>query len=456
MREQSLPTVTGFNPDIIPWHREVIDLVRHDFDYSKGNLEILLSGSVGSAKTLLVAHLITTHCLLYPGARAAVCRRALPDVKKTIWEEIINHLEPDYKEGRDWWQNRAEMVIYFRNGSKIQAVSWADRRYKRFRSMKFSAIAFEEMVENDEEDRQAFIEAKARLRRVPGVTENFFIGATNAGEPSHWIHKYFMDEPREKPRPTRRVFYSLTEANPFLDPVYVQQLKADYTKKEVMRYLEGQWIELNTEAIYYAYKSETNYRARQVYTIDKNHPIWISHDFNIAAGKPMSAILFQYIDDTFHFFAEAVIEGARTAELIEDIDGRGLLFKGIPYMVCGDAAGKNKDTRSSRSDYDIIMRELQTRDINATFKVLPSNPPIRTRHNEVNRYCENGLGLSRLFLYHGCKVADEGMRLTKLKPGASYIEDDSKAYQHVTTAIGYGVSTVLRLSKAQSGGTIIL
>jgi len=45
----------------------------------------------------------------------------------------------------------------------------------------------------------------------------------------------------------------------------------------------------------------------------------------------------------------------------------------------------------------------------------------------------------RLFIYKKCKVAHEGMRLTSLKKGADYIEDDSKEYQHVTTAIGYRV-----------------
>jgi hypothetical protein len=31
------------------------------------------------------------------------------------------------------------------------------------------------------------------------------------------------------------------------------------------------------------------------------------------------------------------------------------------------------------------------------------------------------------------------MKLTSLKKGADYIEDDSKEYQHVTTSIGYRV-----------------
>jgi hypothetical protein len=42
-------------------------------------------------------------------------------------------------------------------------------------------------------------------------------------------------------------------------------------------------------------------------------------------------------------------------------------------------------------------------------------------------------------VYKKAATLDEGMRLTKLRPGSQYIEDDSKRYQHITTALGYAV-----------------
>jgi hypothetical protein len=42
------------------------------------------------------------------------------------------------------------------------------------------------------------------------------------------------------------------------------------------------------------------------------------------------------------------------------------------------------------------------------------------------------------------KTVDEGLRLTKLKAGGHYIEDDTKHYQHVTTALGYGLIAAIR------------
>jgi hypothetical protein len=146
-----------------------------------------------------------------------------------------------------------------------------------------------------------------------------------------------------------------------------------------------------------------------------------------------------------HIFAEMVIEGLRTLENCEQLAAKGLLDYQTKYYVTGDAAGKHRDTRNNRSDYDIIKKFLagyQTADkklIDFEMRVPTSNPPIKKRHNLVNAYCLNALQKRRLFVYKDAEMADKGMRLTKLKRGVNYIEDDSPEYQHITTAIGYAI-----------------
>lgn len=478
----SQPTFCSFQP-VIPYQRQVCDLVR-DWDYATGNLEILLSGSFGSAKSTLMAHLGVRHVVENAGARLCLARRALPDLKRTIWREVLDHIAEDFKEGRskrdfkrgaDYFINRSTMTITFRNGSEIICASWADGRYKRFRSLKLSMLIFEEIVENETPDEEAFKQLKARLRRLPHVSENLLIAATNPDSPSHWVHKYFIDpqaahtadpQLRDGPEmvrgtyggchPTRRVFYSNTRENPFLDPTYVTQLERDLPPREADRYIRGLWVEISTERIYYEYVSAVQYKATIAYVLNPRLPIHLTFDFNIGDGKPMSCAMFQFVDGAFHVFAEAVIEGARTADLMEDLGGRGLLVKDHKYVINGDAAGKHRDTRSSRSDYDIIMQDLRNRGINFEYNVPLANPPIRTRHNRVNAFCKNDNGEVRLFIYKGCKVCDEGMRLTALKKGAGYVEDDSKAFQHVTTAIGYGIVATHMKQASKPQGTVQL
>jgi PBSX family phage terminase large subunit len=417
----------------------VVRLVRHEFDYSLGNLQILLSGSYGSAKSILMAHLCITHCLQNPGARACIARRALPDLKRTILKEILEHIENDLVEGTDYVYNRSESVIRFRNGSEIICMTWADKRYKKGRSLRLSFLLVEEIVENSLEDKEAFDTLIARLRRIPHVKENVLIAATNPDSPGHWVYKHFIDPNIAKKFPNRYVFYSLTEQNPFLDKVYIEELKSGMSKKEADRYLRGQWIELRSNYIYYAYERDYNYRDYS-YRVDPTYPICWSFDFNIGEGKPLSSVFFQFINDEVHIFNEVVVDGFRTRDNIEDAQSKGLLDYKTKYYIHGDASGKSRNTRSNKSDYDIINDYLSNEvDIKFDIMVPLANPPVRKRHNIVNAYCCNDLGKRRLFVYKDAPTADEGLRLAKLKKGAQYIEDDSDRFQHITTAIGYGI-----------------
>lgn len=214
-----------------------------------------------------------------------------------------------------------------------------------------------------------------------------------------------------------------------------------------MRMLEGKWIEITTDIVYHQFSTEGNYRDFD-YTLDETHPIYLDWDFNLGVGKPLSVCLSQYIPekDTFHFFNEAIVEGASTEDGCDELAGRGLLDYDCSYIIHGDATGGSRSTKSKMSDYDIMRkyfgnyRSKAGNRMQFEIDVPLSNPPIRTRHNLVNAYCKSASGKTRLYVYRPCKTLLEGFRLTALKKGGSYIEDDSKSYQHVTTAAGYHIA----------------
>lgn len=449
---ESRPTFCGYSPDVLKYHRDVLDTIS-GHDYSTANLEILLSGSFGSGKSLLMAHLAVRHCVEFKGARVALGRRAMPDLKRTIFREIIDHIAEDFIEGVHYKLNRASHTITWRNGSEIICLSWADQLYAKFRSLKLSMFVVEEIVESNEDEMEAFKQIKARLRRIPHIKQNILIAATNPEAPSNWVYKYFI-EGSEK-YDNRKVFYSRTEENPFLDQAYIRQLRQDLSPKEAERYLDGRWVEIAGEVIYYEYRTSEQFR-RYDYKIDPAHPVILSWDFNIGEGKPMSMVCSQFINDEWHFFDEVVISGARTADTIDDLNGKGLLRPEWQYIICGDASGRNRDTRSVKSDYEIIRSSLDQLGIKYQYMVPIANPPIRSRHNRVNAYCRNAAGQTRLWVYEKAKTLDEGLRLVKLKQGAQYIEDDSKSYQHITTAAGYALHMLTTQLTRQPQRTIQL
>lgn len=453
-------TLETFNPYAVPYQGKVVELVRRDWDYSKGNLEILLSGSYGSAKSILIAHLVVTHCIENERASALLARKSLPDIKETIFKEVVEHLQDTSMVlGVDYWIKETTASIRFKNGSEIKSISWADKKYKKGRSRKISFLAFEELTENNEEDKEAFLTLKARLRRLPHVKENVLIAATNPDSPSHWVYRYFFLEKAF----TKFVFKSVTSDNPFLDPVYIEQLKRDLDPKAVQRYIYGEWVELTKDQVYYNYDTDRNFKDDIEFLPEDYKVLKICHDFNIGKGKPMSAAAAFQRGEEYHFFKAFHVEGARTANIMDEIASSGILDQFKKIEVYGDASGGSNDTRSIETDYDIIESFLSNyiikdgprkgEHLKFELKIPRSNPPIRRRHNLVNAFFMNDNKEVRLYLYD--KWLDEGFRLTAFLKNSFLTEDDSLPQQHATTAIGYmidydinrdsGESTVIQL-----------
>jgi hypothetical protein len=447
----SEPTLAKFDPTIIPFQYDVIRWIRKGVDYKGGIAEALLSGSVGSSKTTLMAHLVCTHCLMFPGACVLLGRRTLADLKATLLAKILEHLE-DLEPFSDYVYNKSTSGIKFRNGSQIISKSWADGKIMNVRSYEFSAAAIEELVEND--DLEFYHEIKMRVGRIAKIPESWVISATNPGSPAHDAYSYFIEQDGDY----RKTFYSVTDDNPFLPPAYVTSLKKNLDPKMARRMLHGEWIDLHEEKIYYAYSRSKNYRDIS-YEINAKYPVIVSFDFNIALGKPLSVVLMQFIDDELHIFGEIVVEGMRTLDAMDEAAERGIFNLGAKIYIHADATGKNRDTRNVKSDIDQIRSWLdhyQPKHGTLEYEIVVplSNPAVRKRWALVNAYCENLEGQNRLCCYRDAPTADKGLRLTALKPGGRTTEDDTKSYQHITTAIGYGLWAQKHLPKPQK--TVLL
>ncbi len=432
----SKTTLSGFEP--FGYQCDVLRFI-HSHNYALWTPEILLSGSVGSAKSILLAHIAIVHCIQFPGACVAIGRRSLPDLKKTLFREILEHLEESMIEGEHYNVRHNTGEIDFANGSRILSVTWGDKRYGKFRSLKLSMILIEELTENDDDFEPGFKILKARLRRIPTVTQNLLICATNPDEPDCYWYRYFIEGSEQFP--SRRVFYSVTTDNFHLDPVYIEQLLQDYSVLEAERYLRGRWITIAGMGIYHAYREENNL-IKDRYKPDFTIPLRISFDFNTADGKPQSACVFQFKDDCFRFFGESIIDNAKWCiDNLDDFQAKGY-FEGFGrFLVYGDATGRARSSNSLRSNYELIEEWFAQRRLPMELKVGKINPPIVKRWTTVNALCQNAKKDVRLFVYDACPVLNQGMKLARKKPGTA-LEDDSKRYQHVTTALGYAVCMI--------------
>jgi hypothetical protein len=363
--------------------------------------------------------------------------------------------ESCFKEGKHYGYRETTGEIWFPPWkSEMVPGTWADKRYKKFRSLQLSMALIEELTENNQEDKSAYDEIVMRLNRISSVRQNLIVAMTNPDSPAHWAYRHFM----ESKSPLRHVFYSVTEDNPFLAPSYIEKLKTEMDPKVAERMLFGKWAEISQEKIYYAYETEHNFVDSE-YKFNPNYPVDVMHDFNIALGKPMSAAVGQHINGAFHVAATILIEGARTGAICEEIASRGFYDQGSMVRVYGDSTGKHNDSRNVKSDYDIIRQFLanykkKTGAALAFEMNVPTvNPAIRDRHNTLNALFCNSMKQRSMFVYKLAKDADVGFRLTNFRKGANMTEDDSLREQHVTTAIGYWAHYIK--TKVKPGAIVI-
>lgn len=453
----STPDFFSFNPKLIPYQYNVIYDIKCRYDYSIGPHYVLLSGSVGSAKSTLLAWLVIKHCTEFDGARAMIGRKAMPDLKDTIFLKIIEMLTNAFEEGKDYVINYTSSAIRFSNGSEIISRSWHDKKYTKFRSLELSMIVIEELTENNNKEMAFFTECIARLGRLPHVPENIFIAATNPDDPSHKVYEFFIKDAKRvgdvaHKGKDKHTYYSVTSSNPFLPTWYIESLKEKYDAKMIRRLLYGEWLYINTDVIYYNYKPEVHLvdEAR----LSKRLPIRLTFDFNISKGKPMSSCCFQFnktadnkTKKRFTFLEEVAIEGARTLDALDEWQGKGIFD--LPHnpeiIIHGDASGKSGDSKSKLNDYEIIedyLANYRRRDgdkLDYSIEVPTKNPPIRERHNITNGQLESSEGVVAVQVARKCEYVDKGFRNTRLKENAGYIEDQTTEGQDMSNAATYGI-----------------
>ena len=182
------PSFFNFVPEL-KWQKELIKDFEINCDYSKGFHTFFCSGTIGSGKSLMAAHLIVKHCLEFKNATVLIARKAMPDLKDTLFSEILTQLDDDnLRDGIDYFTNETRAQIKFRNGSLIIGKSWADRKYKKLGSLKLSAAVIEEAAENDEDDKRAFEFIEMRMARQPWIKKNWMMILTNPDSQSHFIY----------------------------------------------------------------------------------------------------------------------------------------------------------------------------------------------------------------------------------------------------------------------------
>lgn len=312
-------------------------------------------------------------------------------------------------------------------------------------------------------DLASYEEVENRNRDLKGPRQGLV--TSTADDPDSWLYDRCEGGKRLR---SDYVITTPSSANTKLPADYLEHLKDIYDPLMYRRKVLAEWVVVGSGLLYYGWKrddtTEREGNVSELAEFDPQLPVVWCHDFNIAEGAPMSSVLCHVrrgksptgkVRPELHAFDELILDSADTADAVRELEGRGYLDRSrVPrsgWIVCGDAAGKARDTRSKTTDYGILA--------GAGFRnqqIPGANPPIRERHNTVNALLCNSRGDVRLRVHPRCTTLIKGLAMGRLKPGAQYLELVTRE-QHVTTALGYGVCALFPLERqARRSSTLVM
>ena len=212
--------------------------------------EVLMRGSVGSAKSYLIAAIIVMQCLKHPGIRIGLAREHLTVLKKTTLTSVFE-IFSDWGLGvNHYTYNSQAGEIKFTNGSAIILVELcmnpSDPQYTRLGGLLLTFGVIDEAGEIDEKGKEIFQSRLGRWQNDKFGVKPFLLMTANPSK--NFLYRDFYLAKKEGRIPEHRKFVqALPSDNPYLPKSYIENLSRTMSLSERRRLIGGEW-EVQDEA----------------------------------------------------------------------------------------------------------------------------------------------------------------------------------------------------------------
>lgn len=209
---------------------------------------------------------------------------------------------------------------------------------------------------------------------------------------------------------------------------YIQSLEAQYPNQLIKAYINGEFVNLTSGAVYSYFDRKRHHTNRK---LKRGEPLALGVDFNV--GK-MSAVVFAPFDGEKLEIISELIGYMDTPALIEAIKDR---FNGHSITVFPDAAGKNRNTTGATVTDHKLLKLAGFR-----VKALKANPLVKERVQSVNSLFEKG------FLRINTKACPETTECIEQQAyDKNGVPDKSQDVDHPLDALGYRICNGWLISK---------
>ena len=312
--------------------------------------------------------------------------------------------------------------LYLRSGDRVQSL----------RGLNLSDVFFDEIDSYSiPHARELYKEGLARIRKTSDATINL----SGTPEGKKFLYELFNDiVPFSEDYEDKYFVKCKTTDNPWIPPEFVESLRRLYDPKLFDMYCNGQFVDLEANKVYYAFKKEKNIIDFNMDDIHKKYPILVSYDFNVS---PFCIVLAQMAVDGSHVvqFAEVREDRSNTREATNKVCRMLNRFHSYNIHIKGDSSGNSRNTKSAKigeTDYDIIMQVFkENRFCKVSKRVARSNPPVKDRLNAMNSALEN----KKVLIHKDCKHTIDDLDEVAYKNNEIYKGDLTKT--HLSDALGY-------------------
>lgn len=265
---------------------------------------------------------------------------------------------------------------------------------------------------------EAWIKIIARNRQTPQGIINPFnrVSAYSTPEGFRFLYKHWKKQPRKG----YEMIQASTLTNPFLPVDYVDTLKETYPPQLIEAYINGDFVNLTSGAVYTCYDRKLNNSDR---TIQDNDHLHIGMDFNV--GK-MSAIV-HVKDKNITTAVDELMGILDTPSMIDVIKSR---YPNHRITIYPDASGKSrKPVDASKTDISQLKE---------AFKVIaPSkNGFVKDRVAAVQAMLCNANGERRYYV-NEVKCPETAESLEQQVYDKQGAPDKTHDKDHPNDALGY-------------------
>ena len=356
--------------------RIINDLLPHQFQFVTdfSHRLVALCGGFGSGKSFAAVSKSILLCFKSQGFTHLFLEPTIPllrDVAIPAWQNVLD------KYGVPYEFRTSPLPVFtlkLPNGD-TPVLLRSFENYNRLIGVNAASMTVDEIdTVSTQTAEAAIIKLQGRVR--VGNCPQLCFASTPEGHKA--LYNMFVREASDE----KALYKARTADNPFLDPGFIENLRASYPANLIEAYLNGEFVNLAQATVFYEFD-------RQKHSTSVFHPepaelIVFGADFNIGNSQSCYAVVRPGpMGQMLHIFAEHTCR--TTFDLVEHIKRQFPRQLANGMVTCyPDASGSHASTSSTESDHDILR--------GAGIKVVAErrNPPVAETIAHANLHIHSG------------------------------------------------------------------